>query len=546
MVLWSIDEHLQNEIAKLNLPTRLIFWFLKSHLKSTSHVASDIGTELIRTLPENPHQDTQEQTNKSEANDKTKTSVLENNQPLDQSPSAFSSQVGLLNLPDEVKTKIVKYVRLLSQSELRGVMARRTKHLTHDSEGYSRACVVYQLGRPPLLTTLQSLASVNRSLYKICLPVLWKRVRLPSKLPVHFSLWTKDILYKHGHLVQSISILLANEWTEEEPGEEGLDDVDNVLLIDDYNHDLNEEPDDRYTKPKLRGLSPQNMIKVLVMCPNIKSLEIRYPLLEVHPVFLHIHLHKIFLHLTTLQHLTLDRSMGPRSTDNFVTHLIRLCPLLESLACGYLCRSTPIQPPPQYSEPPFEWHLSQLKHLSKLELKTSSNVDRTWSDQTWNQKLTTLKFEDCTKLSIPDAHYLISRIAPDLLDLILHASIPGSDTVGPNIAGSVAFGFQWASDNRFTIPKLARLSLYNPTQYELLISFQDCKELRELKYINLPANEWNSVEALICASTWPKLKILNLQQPQEFSIWSWETREKLVKLRKYCELKKIEFLYDDY
>lgn len=374
--------------------------------------------------------------------------------------------------------------------------------------------------------------------------------------------WTQDILPRHGELVQHLVIWLAEKWLHlDDDDQQETPDVDNLWEM------ANPESDDFESHYSI-GLSPQNFIKVLIMCPNVEALKIGYPdiaphhVREVHLLSLHRSLAHSLSRLNQLRHLTLTRTTtldlekltltrtdssyygSPCSmSDRYVTTIICCLPLLESFSCSHLTRSELSSSPPFHK--PFEWHLAQLRSLSKLELEDCDCLDRTWSSQSWSKNLTSLSLKWCAKLTTPDLRHILDTLAPHLTNLEL--LVPPSSMVSETgVPGSVPFSQQWAASHRFRLPALARLTLHNTTLWDLLSSFGDCKSLSHVKYIGVPADEWKVIQEMVCAMTWPKLEVLNFKHAQEVppsSIPSaWSFWERVSKLRKFCLKSGIKFM----
>ncbi|KAG0151528.1 hypothetical protein CROQUDRAFT_36681 [Cronartium quercuum f. sp. fusiforme G11] len=283
-----------------------------------------------------------------------------------------------------------------------------------EDEEYIPFCGVYENPGGPILNTFQSLATVNRRIYDISRPRLWKTLAFPTSVPNRMSEWTEDFLFKHGDLVEDISITLTPEWVSDDTEAIAQNAAsDNLLVYDSLESHI--------SSGDHRGLSHKNTTKVLIMCPNIRSLKLDLPFeygLEYGPqdvTRLQTRLKKVVSRLPNLQNLELIDRSGRCMSDKFIVALIEHLPSLKSLECKNVFSRTG----PGSLTKTLGWHLAQLELLSSLTFYRCNALNSTWCDQASPTQLTTLKLASCPNLSFVHALQLVERCASRLKDLTI-------------------------------------------------------------------------------------------------------------------------------
>lgn len=351
--------------------------------------------------------------------------------------------------------------------------------------------------------------------------------------------WTDELLLQHAHLVKSVFVTLTDEWFYDEYHADPykMKKYDNLTMYE------SEESSVRYSGQR-RGLSPSGLINILVMCPHLEKLEVTIPKPsdEVGVVGLENieqNLSHMVRRLIGLKTLKLVNHSFLRLSEISVIEMIENLPLLEFFDCLRIGSS---ETEDHFTGPPLEHYLSRLRNLSFLSVQNHFGRDRAWSLQPWTAPIRTLQLGYCSNLSVTDAYHLINSFRPQLTKLTL---LFGSNTDNriPTPTTDCQFGLTWAIENRFKLPMLKTLHLENPTPWNMLSSFEDCKALSSVHYVGLPVHEWSSVVELVCNSAWPQLKYLYLQDPQVYSTIDWDITAGLLKLRKFCLDHKIEFYH---
>lgn len=85
--------------------------------------------------------------------------------------TAEFSRVG--RLPEEILMKIIEYVHHNSKSELTGYGHGPLEHLVKLHEFDQDPCPYVYLPPQPILNSLQALAAVNQTCYRLCRRLLW-------------------------------------------------------------------------------------------------------------------------------------------------------------------------------------------------------------------------------------------------------------------------------------------------------------------------------------------------------------------------------------
>lgn len=350
------------------------------------------------------------------------------------------------------------------------------------------------------------------------------------------SRWTDALLFQHGHLVKSVSAHLTEEWLlENDNGGENMPPYDNLIMFVDGGSDT--------PRAKRQGLSPENLVTILLMCPNVESLEVHItkPSEEEQDgglAILQRRLKQIFRHLPHLRTLRLQSPSTLRLSEETIIDILQNLPLLASFRCVTLGTRTP-----DLSTPSLESHLACLPNLSHLSLVNCVGRDRAWISQVWTAPITSLELCFCSNLTITDAHKLINQLGQTLTRVAL-AFDEDYEEVMDRPALECTFGPNWAKTNRFTLPSLTSLMIVYPPRWNMLSSFQNCRKLSVIDYRGIPAGEWSPMVDLVCASTWPDLKSLELATPQRYDSSDWDFCAGIYKIRKFCRENKITFLKD--
>lgn len=337
------------------------------------------------------------------------------------------------------------------------------------------------------------------------------------------------IIFRNGEFVTSISIELSDDWVAEDY---------RLPFWGDYESENLQCKDSRRTR---KGLSHETVVKILTMLPSLLSIDFTVPSLDNtaalgnQQYLLYSRLKDVTSNLPRLRHLGLDKHWldCTRTPESHVTGIIKCLPLLESLRCTALNRSTSSNPTNS-----FEWNLAQLSNLSTLDLLKCSNIDGRWCTPSWPKKLTKLKLPECYGLSVQDLHQLVSHLGSNLIELEIRVVAnqvppPPSTPNDPNYF--------------FNLPSLTILKSDNPQETHedsnLLAQFQNCKQLSSISEASLAPSQWTLIADLVCAMTWPRLQFLNLQHEQVSHPTDWNLHAALFKLRKFCDQAGIDFYH---
>lgn len=352
-------------------------------------------------------------------------------------------------------------------------------------------------------------------------------------MPSQISMWTDELLVKHGGLVKEMRLELSVDWTMS-------DDEENRHIIERDNLLVGQTVSLDATISGRAGLSYLNTVKVLVSCSNLKKIHVRLPDHEqsdMHAPNFHLLLTRLgglLSRFNGLRMISLQEYPHHWIPDRYIALIVKDLPLLESLWFKKLSQSE--ADPSVHS---LQWHLAQLSHLSELSVENYAGVDSSWCLESWPKTLTKLTLMRCNRLSLPALHQLIVCMAPRLEELNL--------LIGPvDPAGMQQcceeYGTDWPEKIKFNLPALTSLVLSGALELPLLENFRDCLNLSRIDYRYIQAEEWHLTEAITSGLIWPKLTSLKLEsiQPTETD---WDSCLMMFKVRRYCVEAGIEFSY---
>ncbi|KAH9821856.1 hypothetical protein DFH28DRAFT_1050456 [Melampsora americana] len=419
-------------------------------------------------------------------------------------------------IPEEVLEKIINLVYYQSQLdtiEYNFINQNRKERIVHTPTDSRPYAVYLDHKDPPILTTFQNLAVLNRRFHRICVPKLWEKIRFPSDQPAPISHWTENILLNNGNSVKSASFELN----------ENLLNGNNEVLD---THSVESEStlyentvpclimgatwiqkDSRY------GIGLVNIEKVIKACPALESITVNVPshnddILRFIPIA--NRLKDLLVPLPRLQHFKLESTGRESLVANFLNSILEALPSLVSLELSrvFFNLTSTIESCPGSI-------LSRHQNLRKLTLEDITFDDQTWTFNSWVKRLTTLEIKRCRQLSPRMLYNLLSGTAPSLtkLSVQLNESYSPSDLT-----------------EQFDLPSLKELILLDHFENDLLNNFEACKNLEVLEYCrSLGDDLWIPMKRHFSQSTWPKLFILRLIQP------GWYTREIIIQSEKEVE-----------
>ncbi|KAH9821853.1 hypothetical protein DFH28DRAFT_950831 [Melampsora americana] len=377
----------------------------------------------------------------------------------------LQSEMILQNIVDIVHHQSRSESNIIREREL----GRMEVHESPTFSGKGPAYKVYYDHRgPPILNTFQNLAVVNRMFHRLCLTKLWQKIQFPSALPAPMSLWTETILLKYDQC-------LDRKTYNFEENEKHCYDNTRLCAI----------PASSFWRKDVRyGIRSGNVKKILELCPYLESVVVKLPydplarVMKLHP---------------QLQNLKLETQYnGPG--DKFVISLLGELKTLVSLELsGFIFRKEGA------IEESLGWNLAQQQELRKIRFEKVTFMDETWTLNTWLHRIETLELVSCSGLTIRILHEVLSGSAPSLtrLQLDLGYFLDGLEV---NV--------------RFDLPALKDLVLNSYTKLDLLLIFENCKDIELLKFgVGMKNQQWESMKQHLSKSTWPKLSTLSLCRP---------------------------------
>ncbi|KAG0145222.1 hypothetical protein CROQUDRAFT_133851 [Cronartium quercuum f. sp. fusiforme G11] len=421
------------------------------------------------------------------------------------------NKLSISNLPIDILVQIIEYVSSNVSFENIQLASIRLTRATIVSPGLGQIPYINFLhNHTPILNGLQALGSVNKLFYELCRPRLWSHIHLPSQYSIPIDWYLNHILSKHGPLVKNLSFNLSPDCclgpkpsTRHQSAKHIYDNTTKTRLppaSGDHGPVTVAHMAQRGREP----LSAQSATRLVVLCPNLQSLTLHLPPIEIdrHAGRAKYNLQTVLLslvpHLTGLEHLAIDQTGPLPMPDQCMSKVIRQLPLLRSLSLSNLVSS-----PQNRDSDSFGWALSRLQHLNQLHLFFVNSAHKSWCDYPWPKSIQELRLERCGVLSPIDTYQLIQSMAPNVIRLAL----------GYGFDSEVERGFE----HRFDLPELSELTLDVRAPPELTICFKNCHQLRRLKYNRPTMADWDILNELVPSSTWPNLRHIDLRRgPIEF------------------------------
>lgn len=298
------------------------------------------------------------------------------------------------------------------------------------------------------------------------------------------TLWTNEILPRHGHLVQSLSV------------EVELDTLKEPLHLSCQKNWY----DNTHSGGDHRSLSPQSIFTLLEQCPGLHDFKLQFPAFSEADYAEFYHYLEPFnsriVHLLSgmnqLQHLFLQNDSSLE--EDIIVQFIKDLPSLESISlCEFSWTSQ------ELGALTLGRHMSQLNNLTRMHLLEITSVDARWCQFPWTGLLTDVSILRCAGITPIEFHKLIHHIAPNVT--ILKYDLDGFEHKEHEVKP------QWHTTHRFHLPALADLSLATDKDYSTMLSgFASCGDLQRLSYdcSKSPSN-WDLLHSLILSRTWPKL-----------------------------------------
>ncbi|KAG0142079.1 hypothetical protein CROQUDRAFT_253832 [Cronartium quercuum f. sp. fusiforme G11] len=450
-------------------------------------------------------------------------------------------RISISDLPTEVLNKIIEEVDSAAGDEAEEMFDIKVLRLTK-MDTWKPTHWVYEPSKQPELNSVQALGTVNRRFHTLCSPWLWKKICFPTSIPAQLEKWTKDLLPKYGTFVQVADFQFSADWYLDPLKNATQPKYDNTLLApgDSAPKYLDEDG------VRFQLLSPASITALLVHCPNLIELEMDCDLneetlddeTEDAPDGLEARLITLFSRLPGLRRLTIKGDAQIQIRDECMAKIIEKLPLLETISCDCVERS-----PGGEGAHHLMQQLSQLKHLTSLQLEQVESVDGTWALAPWRPPLKVLKLVGCSHFAATDVHQLICCLGSQLTQLKLDFYEP-SEYLPPTPEKRLE-DREWMAKHQLCLPLLYTLKIRNDPRLDILSSFQECKALRTLVYDYMSPEMWCHLADLVCASTWPCLKILRIDQPQEYDTSDWDIVISQNRLKEFCETKHIIFLLNN-
>lgn len=435
--------------------------------------------------------------------------------------------LGLMDIPIEVFGKILEILNMMAKFEAGEVTDQKSKRkVMITGPGDREPYLTYLYQDPPILNTIQSFSLTSRAIYQRCQPLLWHKLKFPTRLPAPIDLWTKDILFRQGRHVRSLSLTLSENCSVP---------PDEFVELDPFYDNLTPDVERGY---RVQWVSQKNVKDLINSCPNLSTLNLDYEFEQLEntgglEIFL-LELLPVLSSLKQLRQLSLVDGCDKSIMNQFPSKVIGSLPLLESLTLGGLTASRDQR---TIGDDSFGFKCSKLESLSRLELWRIEDIGEDWCLYSWPRTITNLELHECGDLSISLASQIIHHIAPYLTELKLGFRYDRGEENRETDS-------RWDPQTRFSLPNLTDLELFtgNPN---LLDSFEDCKTLKCLDWSYMTLEHCMTLSRNLFKVTWPQLKKLDVApwvflEASDFGPRYPELEDQLVSFEKYCKEANIQ------
>lgn len=271
-----------------------------------------------------------------------------------------------------------------------------------------------------------------------------------------------------------------------------------ILAPHEYEKDMTCIP---FPHNQLQPISPETAIKLIKLCPNLRTLKICLPAIDLRgkagtrsQTNLENCVLKLISGLSGLIKLEIKNSEPLRMPEQSMSKIITQLPLLQSVYLNRLSTSPRVS-----SDNSLGLQLSGLSHLTELRLKDVDAVNLEWCQLKWSQSIKQLRLEGCRNLTPQDTCRLIKIMAPNIVHLRL-CVFPGQLEMNPSWTGL-----------RFQLPSLTDLIINTYGSFDKTVSFSDCQNLQRLKYLDASRFDWLALNELVPKPTWPHLKFIDVR-----------------------------------
>ncbi|EGG00828.1 uncharacterized protein MELLADRAFT_92997 [Melampsora larici-populina 98AG31] len=416
-------------------------------------------------------------------------------------------QAGLLSMPIEIWETILYWLRQLPASQPIDQQTESIHIEQYFEDDDNQRLRKFQKARDHLpLIDILSLASVNRSFYRVFSPYFFERLDFQG-----FTLdrlkSTQEIIQRHSDHVRILRWRVSDYKSLAKEREVIMNARDNNVPVCDQQWD-----------PQSRS---EVIIKILTSCPNIlgidldldpkssipiKTGEMLFPnyqlndsTLSTHPQMPNLLIGPIS-QLTSLIHLSLNSpSDRPPYTETFLVDILINIPRLQTFACSGIAATHPdTSDLREGCRSPLGLHLASLTHLVEIHFDKVECLDSSWTICDWKSSLKCLSLVDCDRVSVPVFHEFIKLFASTL--------------------SSIMF---------------INLALYRST----LDSAATLQDLKDDKFqFDLPSQD---LEDLIRDKIWPNLKTFEITNRARFL-----RRKEVDDLEALCQQHSVEMIFN--
>lgn len=367
--------------------------------------------------------------------------------------------------------------------------------------------------------------------------LIFQHLQFPTRIPLPVGYWTENLLQKYGADVRSFTVRLSKDWLRKfslpkleyqnvthsqymstkseqlENRELSLEDTDNTLRIL-KGHALEIK---HLSEHYFENISPHNTVTIISHCPNVKFLSLScliHNLIWSDEIAMYAsQLASIVSGLKKVEELELCSRSGEIALE-----LVKVFPLLKTLTFndvnGSMTRNVATM---------FGGALSQLNHLTTLNLYNCNRIDDSWSGWSGLQKLTNLRIHKCYHFQPVQAVRALNKFPGRENITHLHLAFEEPETEE---------SLEILDEQLFHLPALVELDLHEFPLQDVLPCFRNCSTVRHLTYRDFPVQKWRALRNFFRTSTWPMLKNIKIELQAPYDFESKATHTSSLKLDK--------------
>lgn len=399
----------------------------------------------------------------------------------------------------------------------------------------------------PDLWRIRRIALVNRALYMLCCPYLYKEFDSEIRTMDTVVKWKfafEEILKRHSYHLRKIRCRFSK--ADLQKAQRTWDD---------------DELDDSEWKQEFKARS-EVLLNFLQSCPNLMDLDIDLdPTLSLptthgsetsssvnhsgaslsseHNQSSSLYV-RVISQLTSLTHLSLSSPLTScYHSESFIVDMISNLSQLQSFTCSKIdaTRPKPLgdRKDEKVHKSPLGTHLASLAHLMALDLEEVRCLDFSWNEHDWKSRLKVLALAHCDRVSVPVLHGFIQKFKSTLITLSLddvpvqHYGIQNRDSIRQDLS---------TQRYQFKCRRLTNLQVTSPSHMEILRAFRFCKRISLISLGDTP--KYQEAKQLIQDRFWPRLRKFQITDQEDCLYPAFSEA-----LSELCEQCNVELQFDD-